>query len=160
MITAYLLLGTNLGDKFENLSYAIEQLGCYAGEVVTVSSIYKSEAWGFESENYFLNQCVACQTELLPGQLLEEILKIEKRRGRRRKNTDYEDRVLDIDILLYGHTVIEEADLTIPHPGLPKRKFALAPLSEIAPYKMHPVLRKTIVELYERCPDTSEIVKI
>lgn len=145
----YLGLGTNTGNKNENLARAIELLSLALGSPVALSSIIESEPWGFESENRFLNCVAAFDTTLNPTLLLDTTEEIERTLGRTRKslNGQYSDRIIDIDILFYGNEIIESERLTIPHPLLHKRDFVLLPLQEIAPLLVHPRLHKKIEEL-------------
>lgn len=145
----YLGLGTNTGNKNENLARAIELLSLALGSPVALSNIIESEPWGFESENRFLNCVAAFDTTFSPTLLLDTTEEIERTLGRTRKslNGQYSDRIIDIDILFYGNEIIESERLTIPHPLLHKRDFVLLPLQEIAPQLVHPRLHKKIEEL-------------
>ena len=147
----FLGLGTNLGNKIENLTRAIEALSLALGTCKAQSSFLETEPWGFESDNGFLNCVVAFDTELTSTELLDTTERIERELGRTVKSTggNYHDRLIDIDILLYGNTVIESERLTIPHPLMHLRDFVLAPLAEIAPDAIHPTLDKSIKELLE-----------
>ena len=147
----YLSLGTNLGNKRENLTRAIELLSLALGKCIAVSQFIETAPWGFDSENSFLNCVAAFETALAPMQLLDMTESIERELGRTQKsnNGHYRDRIIDIDILLYGDNIIVSDRLTIPHPLMHKRDFVLEPLAEIAPETQHPVLHKSIKQLME-----------
>lgn len=149
---AYLLLGTNLGNRTTLLDLAVHSLAEEAGEVAALSSIYESAAWGNEDQPDFLNQVVKLTTPLTPLQLLKIIHEIEQKLGRERLKK-WEPRLIDIDILLYAGRIVDHPQLQIPHPHLPDRRFALMPLQEIAPMEIHPALQQTITELLESTPD-------
>ena len=132
MHIAYLALGTNLGDKNRNLEIALEKIAATIGTLSTLSSVYASEPWGYESENSFLNQVVKVETELSPHELLKAVQTIETQMGRTRKDSArYQDRIIDIDIILYDDLVYESEELTIPHPLYRERAFVWEPLKEI-----------------------------
>ena len=149
MATVYLGLGTNIGNKKENLTRAIEALSLALGHYTALSSFIETAPWGFESENTFLNCAVAFETVLLPEELLDTTERIERELGRTAKSTGgtYHDRVIDIDILLYGNETIDTPRLTIPHPLMHLRDFVLEPLAEIAPEVVHPTTGKSISRL-------------
>ena len=149
MATTYLALGTNLGDKKLNLNRAIEEIKKRIGSVIKLSAFYTSEAWGFKSENSFVNAVLQVQTKLKPEELLLETQKIEKDLGRIEKsiNSSYTDRIIDIDILFYESYIINSDKLQIPHPHIKDRNFVLIPLCEIAPDFIHPTLKSSIKEL-------------
>ena len=148
---AYLSLGTNLGNKEENLHVAMQLIEEQIGNIVSQSALYVSEPWGFTSENTFLNNAVAVETLLTPEELLHTTQHIEHTLGRTHKtiNGQYSDRLIDIDILFYDASIIDTPTLTIPHPLMHQRLFVLSPLNEIAPTFVHPILQKTIRTLYE-----------
>ena len=143
MHTVYLSLGTNLGDKEQNLVSAITEIERRIGSVRAQSAFLSTEPWGFESENTFLNAAVYVETELAPLALLDETQQIERDMGRTQKTivnsqlspVTYHDRIIDIDILLYDDLHISTPRLTIPHPLMYKRDFVLIPLREILPQK-------------------------
>ena len=150
-MTAYLSLGTNIGDKRENLKRAIEALSLALGHYTALSEFTETSPWGFESERNFLNCCVAFETGLEPLQLLDITERIERELGRTAKSTDgiYHDRIIDIDILLFGDMVVNDRRLTIPHPLMHKRLFVLQPLAEIASTAIHPTTGNDIGQLLE-----------
>lgn len=146
--TVYLSLGSNLGNREENLMKAVQILEKRAGRITSRSAFYYSEPWGFESENGFVNLCIELQTEYAPIRLLDLTQEIEKELGRAKKsNGTYADRLIDIDILLYDQMVMNDERLTVPHPLMEQRAFVMDPLYEIAPKLTHPVLQKSIEEL-------------
>ena len=143
MSLVYLGLGTNLGDKPLNLNNAVKALSVEAGSVLSVSSFYASIPWGFESENEFLNAVVLVETNLTPFVLLAKTQEIEREMGRNAKTiSGYEDRTIDIDILLYDKLIVDQPTLKIPHPFIVKRDFVRIPLLEIAPEIVDPVSNK------------------
>lgn len=150
MPLVYIGLGTNLGDKESNLKNAIEQLNLQAGKVLVSSSFYVSVPLGFQSENMFLNAVVLLETSLTPLKLLKTTQSIEKLVGRKLKTTkDYEDRLIDIDILLYDQLILNHPKLQIPHPHITERDFVIQPLTEIAPDLVHPVTGKLMSEYFK-----------
>jgi 2-amino-4-hydroxy-6-hydroxymethyldihydropteridine diphosphokinase len=133
--TVYLGLGSNLGNRKAILNDAIALVNERVGEVVRQSSFLETEPWGFESSNQFLNACLCVNTELAPRQLLEATQVIEKEMGRAHKtmNRKYQDRIIDIDILMIDDLTIDEPDLKVPHPLMEERDFVMIPLKEIMP---------------------------
>jgi len=156
----YLSLGTNQGDKLENLQNAIHLIDESIGGVQKISAIYKSPSWGFEG-NEFFNICISVSTDQRPATLLESLLAIEKELGRTRANQEgYQNRNIDIDILLFEDEVILSKTLTVPHSKMLERKFVLLPLVEIAPNTIHPIEKKQLHVCLQNCGDTSEVLKI
>lgn len=129
----YLGLGSNIGNRKRNMREAVEYMESMVGTVTRQSALYETEPWGFESPNLFINMCVCVETPLAPRQLLEATQEIEKRMGRVGKsvNHEYQDRIIDIDILLYDDMTVDEPDLKIPHPLMKEREFVMTPLNEI-----------------------------
>ncbi|MBN2486363.1 MAG: 2-amino-4-hydroxy-6-hydroxymethyldihydropteridine diphosphokinase [Bacteroidales bacterium] len=159
MAKAFLLLGSNSGNKELNLVNAISRLKKNNCSIIQQSSVYESEAWGYhDSENYY-NQAIETETNLCPEELLETCLKVEKDLGRVRSTAGYEARTIDIDIIFFENLTIKSARLEIPHPRAHLRKFVLAPLNELCPGFVHPVLKKTINQLLEECTDEGMIKK-
>ena len=149
----YLSLGTNIGNKEENLTRAIELLSLALGKCLAVSTYHETTPWGFDSKNSFLNCAAVFSTETTALQLLDITENIERELGRTTKSTNgnYSDRIIDIDILLCEGEVIETPRLTVPHPLMHKRTFVLAPLAEIAPDAIHPTSGKSISKLLAAC---------
>lgn len=155
----YLSLGSNVGDRAANLQEAIRRLG-ELGEVVAASSFYETEPVEFTAQPWFLNCVVKLDTEKMPKQLLAGILDIEQQMGRRRRREQKKGpRTIDIDILLFGSSIIEAKGLTVPHPALHERRFVLEPLAEIAPEVRHPVFKRTIRELRDALPAGQAVKK-
>jgi len=156
----YISLGTNEGDRLQNLQDAIGVLYKTIGNIEAISSVYETSSWGFESDD-FLNCCVELTTSLSPEKLLQEFKKIEQSFGRKEKvGKTYQARVLDIDILFYENEVLDTADLTIPHIAIADRNFVLQPLVDIAPNYSHPKLHKTLKELLALCNDDCKVTRI
>lgn len=155
----YLSLGSNQGNKLENLQQACNLIAEKVGRVVKISSVYKTKSWGFESDDFF-NICVEVATNLNPEKLLENVLEIEQQLGRQRSESiEYAARVIDIDVLLFEDEIIFYKNLKVPHPRMLERKFVMVPLTEIAPNIKHPVAKKTILICLQSCTDSSEIEK-
>ncbi len=148
---AYLLLGSNLGDRAAYLHAARIRLAT-AGDIKAISGLYETAAWGPADQPAYLNQAMALRTALAPEDLLAHCLTTEAAAGRERHER-WGRRTLDVDILLYNGAVIDAPNLTVPHPRLPLRRFALVPLAEIAATVIHPQLHQTIGELLRCCPD-------
>lgn len=126
-------MGSNIGNRKRNMREAVQYMESLIGTVTRQSTLYETEPWGFESPNLFINMCVCVETPLAPRQLLEATQEIEKRMGRvgKSENHEYQDRIIDIDILLYDDLTVDEPDLKIPHPLMNKREFVMNPLNEI-----------------------------
>lgn len=156
--TIYLLLGSNMGDRMENLLQA-KLLVKELGRVIKVSSIYRTKAWGNINQDDFLNQALAIISSFSPVDLLKHLKEIERKLGRAAVEK-WAPRIIDIDILFYSDQIIQSKDLTIPHPFIAQRRFALTPLAEIAAHLIHPELGISMEELLERCPDTLAVKRI
>ena len=154
----YLSLGSNVGDRAANLNAAIARLGAF-GEVVAVSSFYETEPVEFAAQPWFLNCAVKLDTEKMPKQLLAAILDLEQEMGRRRVQKSG-PRSIDIDILLFGNSIVDTQGLTVPHPAMHQRRFVLEPLAEIAPEVRHPVFKRTIRELRDALPPRQAVRKV
>jgi len=146
LVTAYIGLGSNLGDRSKNLSGAVERLSS-VGTVTAVSSIYETKPWGVEGyQPRYLNQAVAVDTSMDALDVVTELLAIEYSLGRAREEKNA-SRTLDLDLLLHGDSVMNASGVTVPHPRLHERAFVLIPLVEIAPEIVHPILDRSIAEL-------------
>ena len=149
----FLSIGSNLGDKSENIKTALKFLKLKVGKVKSISSIYETKALGFDGPDFF-NLCLSIQTEYSPEEVLNRLLKIEILMGRVRMNQrKLISRKIDMDILFYDHEIISSEKLQIPHPRLQNRNFVLYPLIEIAPNFKHPVLKTNISALITKCSD-------
>lgn len=156
MANVYIGLGTNLGDKEQNLRDAVHRIEEQIGKVLSLSAFYVTAPWGFASENSFLNAAACVETQLSPLEVLQETQTIERELGRTKKSVNgaYSDRLIDIDLLLYDDLVLyvtsaDGAELNLPHPLMAKRDFVMRPLAEIAPALQHPVLKRTMKEILD-----------
>ena len=159
MNTAFLLTGGNLGNRLQNLQQAYKLIEKNCGHISRSSPVYKTAAWGFTEQPDFYNQALQLETDLSAEKLMQELLAIEKNMGRERE-IKMGPRIIDIDVLLMNDFILNSSLITIPHPRLAERKFALAPLAEIAPDIIHPVLHKSIKELLAECKDNLPVYKI
>jgi 2-amino-4-hydroxy-6-hydroxymethyldihydropteridine diphosphokinase len=156
----YLSLGTNQGHKIENLQKAINLISDVVGVVQKISSIYKTASWGFAG-NDFYNICIQISTSLKANELLEAVLNIETQLGRQRTNSsEYQNRNIDIDVLLFDDEIIFSKTLIVPHSKMLARKFVMIPLVEIAPNAIHPIEKKELFICLQNCNDSSEIAII
>ncbi len=152
-------LGTNMGHRKKNLEQAICHISSSIGNVVQTSAVYETPPWGFEAAMPFFNQVVEVESPLLPHPLLQQLLAIETAMGRIRKGTGYSSRIIDLDLLFYGATMLNTPDLVLPHPHIGLRRFVLEPLCNIAPQFLHPVTQQNLKSMLENCPDTSVCTK-
>jgi 2-amino-4-hydroxy-6-hydroxymethyldihydropteridine diphosphokinase len=153
----YLCIGGNLGEREANLEETRMFLNFNFGDVVSVSSVYETEAWGMSDAPAFLNQVVLIKSELTDEELLAEISELEEFYGREREEGHYLDREMDVDILFIGDAKIETEHLVVPHPRLHLRRFVLEPMCELAPDFIHPILMTSIEELLKDCTDPSKV---
>jgi len=153
----YLLIGGNLNDRYLNLRGAVQALELLAGEIVAVSKVYETAAWGMEGPA-FLNQAVHIRTDLEHIELLETILGIEHQLGRNREDTEgFQNSTMDIDILLLDDLVLDSPELIVPHPRMAERAFVLKPLADIAGNTVHPATGQTINTMLNACTDPLEV---
>lgn len=157
-----ILFGSNMGDKNKIYAQAYLLINNRCGKIVAQSSAYESEPWGFEAKEWFLNRLIVVETELEPEAMMRQLLDIEAELGRVRhpETGGYTSRTADLDILYYGSRIVLTDSLTIPHPRLHQRRFALLPLCEVVPEFVHPAFNMTQTELLKRCFDFSEVRKI
>ncbi len=160
MEKVYLCLGGNVGDTLNYLQNAIAMIGRRIGSVVSQSAVYQSEPWGFNAEQMFLNQVVVAETELEPHAVLEHCLQIESELGRTRSGNGYEPRTIDIDIIFFGHQLVSQPDLQVPHPLMHQRNFVLRPLCDVAADFVHPVFRKTVHQILTECDDNAMVKQL
>tara|TARA_R110001583_G_scaffold8413_5_gene40202 strand:- start:7391 stop:8515 length:1125 start_codon:yes stop_codon:yes gene_type:complete len=155
--TTYLSLGSNEGDKLQNLQQAVDLIAERIGGILKISSVYKTASWGFKSDDFY-NICLETSTSLNPENLLNTIHEIEQYLGREKNSEkDYKARTIDIDILLFDTEIIFSKELNVPHKDMLNRKFVMVPLAEIAPNWMHPIEKQRIQVCLENCNDASEI---
>ncbi len=157
--TLYLLTGSNIGDARAYLKQALQAIVVNVGEVIKISSVYRTAPWGNTNQPDFYNQVLCVETTLSAQQALQTILQVEKDMGRER-HEKWAPRIIDIDVLFFNNEVLDEPDLKVPHPLLHKRRFTLEPLHQIAPALVHPVFHKNIHALLEECEDNSVVEKL
>ena len=151
----YIGLGSNIGNRFALLQEAVDCIDSRIGTILSVSKVYETPAWGFESE-VFLNACIKIETKYTAFEVLEALLSIENKLGRDRNSREgYQARPIDLDILLFNNDVISQKHLQLPHPRMELRQFVLTPLADIAASIVHPQLQKSIEELQQICEDDS-----
>ena len=153
-----LLLGSNMGERHTNIKKASISIEHELGKIVQSSSVYETEPWGNTQQQHFLNQVIIISSDLTSEELMKKIISIEEKSGRIRK-IKWEPRIVDIDVLFFNNETISTKILTVPHPGLHLRKFALIPLVELIPEFNHPVLKKSMTELLHDLKDPLEVKK-
>ncbi|MDD2964769.1 MAG: 2-amino-4-hydroxy-6-hydroxymethyldihydropteridine diphosphokinase [Bacteroidales bacterium] len=158
MNNAILLLGSNLGNRLLNLSESLSALASRGVSPLEWSHVYESDPWGFDSSNRFLNMAAKVRMSLSPEELLAVCLEVEAFLGRTRSGSGYSSRTIDIDVLLFDDLIINLPNLTVPHPRLVQRRFALVPLLQLLPQGCHPVLKTPFQQLLESCPDRSDVI--
>ena len=158
MNQAFLLIGGNMGNRLANLKAAREAIQARVGTIAAASALYETAALGLQEQPPFLNQALQVQTFSKPHALLQALLQVEQSLGRIREKK-YGPRLIDIDILLYGDLVLDTPDLTIPHPEIQNRRFALTCLADIAAGVVHPLFQKTILQLLHECADPLAVHK-
>lgn len=149
----YLALGTNLGERRQNLATAVARLRHFL-TITALSSIYETAPWGVTDQPDFLNMCLAATTDLTPHDLLRRCQQIEAEMGRQ-KTIRYGPRLIDIDLLFYDDLLLDDETLTLPHPRLHERDFVLVPLADIAPELRHPRIGKTVAEMVQGLGETA-----
>jgi 2-amino-4-hydroxy-6-hydroxymethyldihydropteridine diphosphokinase len=157
--TIYLSLGSNVGDRAAHIARAIEALNAAGVRVLRQSSLYSTEPVDLHAQSWFLNCVLEAETDLMPRQLLRVLQEIERALGRKRLVRSG-PRVMDIDLLLYGSSVVHTAELEVPHPRMAERRFVLVPLAELAPALCHPTLRRIIAELLAETRDRSQVRRL
>jgi len=155
----FLLFGSNIEPRLSYLNRAATEVSDLIGDIIQLSSVYESEAWGFQTSDAFLNQVALVKTDLTARELLNKILKIEEQMGRKRNHSGYSSRQIDIDILYFGDQSILEPGLIVPHPKIQERRFVLLPLVEIAESLNHPVFKQTNAHLLAHCTDALKVWK-
>lgn len=155
-----LSLGSNIGNRKKFIEDAIIEIENVFQSEIKKSSFYETEPWGFDAETPFLNCCISFFSSCNPKEILKTTQKIEIELGRvkKSKNSNYQPRVIDIDILYVGQLIVDEVNLTIPHPLIYDRSFVLIPLVELCPHLIDPVKKTSISQLFERCNDENKVI--
>ena len=156
ILNYHFLIGGNLGNRVQYLAKARQEISEKIGEILSISKLYETAAWGYTEQPAFLNQALFLKSDLLPSEVLEKINEIERNLGRER-NQKWYARTLDIDIIFCEQQIIDLPHLSIPHPHISERRFVLVPLAEIAATFLHPILKLNVQELLENCPDHLEV---
>jgi len=156
--TCYISIGSNIGDRVVNFRNAIDRLSVWA-KIITISSFYETEPWGYSDDKYYLNAVFKIETSLSPYELLHKLKIVEQEMGRRKKpdNVIYQARIIDLDILFFDDIIINDTDLIIPHPKIYNRKYVLKPFLEINPDFICPLTKKTLVNILHESLDDSQV---
>lgn len=149
-----------MGDSEEVFCSATEEIASFVGDVIQSSSLFETEAWGFDTENLFLNQVVVVDTDKSAHECLRLTQSIEQQLGRVRHKERYSSRIIDIDLLFFNSDIINTPDLEIPHPRIQERNFVLQPLNELMSDYLHPVLEKKISTILEECTDDCKVYEL
>jgi 2-amino-4-hydroxy-6-hydroxymethyldihydropteridine diphosphokinase len=152
----FISLGTNLGDRIQNLKKAVHAIESNLGEIIKQSSLHESKPWGKSDQPDFLNQVILVQVDNTPQECLNKLSSIERQLGRKR-DEKWGPRIIDLDLLYVNDQIFNTEKLILPHPGIPYRRFVLVPMAEIAPDFIHPYLLKNQKQLLEECMDTLEV---
>ncbi len=155
--TAYLSLGSNVGDRAAQLQEAVRRLAAL-GEVGRVSTFYETEPMEFTEQPWFLNCAVELRTSRTPNELMRGLLAIEREMGRVRDQAKGPRRI-DIDLLLFDQEIVDQSDLKVPHPAMQTRRFVLVPLAEIAPQALHPIYKKNAAQMLSELGDLGGVVR-
>jgi 2-amino-4-hydroxy-6-hydroxymethyldihydropteridine diphosphokinase len=160
MVTAYIGIGSNLGDKRNNCLKAVDMLGEIPGcELIARSDLYLTSPVGVEDQDWYVNAVASISTRISAQKLLERLLDIESRMGRiRNKKERWASRIIDLDILVFGREIIHEKNLIVPHPLMHVRRFVLEPIVDLAPDLIHPSLDVSMTELLQKLPEDEQVV--
>jgi 2-amino-4-hydroxy-6-hydroxymethyldihydropteridine diphosphokinase len=157
-LSVFLGLGSNVGDKEKHLAQACDRINTIErSSIIHVSSVYESEPWGRKDQDAFLNQVIEIKTNLKPGTFFAACQKIEKSMGRA-SSIRWGPRIIDIDLLIYHHRIIDDKGMQVPHPRLTQRRFVLVPLVEIAPHVIIPGVGKNTLEILQECEDSGKVI--
>ncbi len=156
--SAFLVIGSNLGNSQENLEKAVQEIEKNCGIIIKKSSLYETASWGNTEQPNFINQAIHLSTNLSPKKLIKQLLHIERLMGRQR-NIKMGPRIIDIDIILMDEIMVHSDYLILPHPFMQDRSFVLTPLNEIAPKAIHPIFQKTVEQLLVECTDKLDVKK-
>ena len=161
MRTVYIGIGSNLGDPYENCIRAVDSIREHPFcEIKALSPFYRTEPVGIEGGNWFINAVLSIDTSLSSTELIEMLLTIEKEMGRTRSGLRWESRIIDLDILLIGNEIINDKNLTVPHPRMHTRRFVMVPMANISPELIHPVKGKSMSDILDEIPLAEQEIKL